>query len=266
MAGLGTRPACLLGPRRLRVRRPAASLLTACAARARRVSSASGRARGPTRWALILTVAFAPCSRSRFPAATTSPSTRSRDHLQPHPPAGGIQGRGGVGLTGKAPCCLWAWPAVGCGRAWALFPHAQADAGTSPPTRPRSCWASAASSWRLMLFYANPFATHEAGPPAERGRTRPACCAFPTMMIHPPVLYSGLHAVHDPRWRSAWGALLGAQGSTPIGFKKRSARFAFAALACSLGVGILPGRPLVLCGARAGADTGGLGTRSRTRR
>jgi len=87
----------------------------------------------------------------------------------------------------------------------------------------------------LMLFYANPFATtHPA--PAE-GQGLDPLLRFPTMMIHPPMLYSGYTLCTIPL-AFGMGALLARR--LDADWIKAIRRFAFAAW-LFLGVGILLG-------------------------
>ena len=130
---------------------------------------------------------------------------------------------------------LWAW-LLSVWSSLALFLDAQAHARRRAPTRPRSCSASAGFFVALMLFYANPFAT--TGPAPAEGAGLDPLLRFPTMMIHPPMLYSGYTLVHDParvRHRRAARAAT----STPTGSKRSAASRSRAWL--FLGVGILLG-------------------------
>jgi len=87
----------------------------------------------------------------------------------------------------------------------------------------------------LMIFYANPFATtHPA--PAEGVGLDPLL-RFPTMMIHPPMLYSGYTLCTIP-FAFAMGALLARR--VDADWIRATRRFAFAAWLL-LGVGILLG-------------------------
>jgi len=87
----------------------------------------------------------------------------------------------------------------------------------------------------LMVFYANPFATtHPA--PAEGAGLDPLL-RFPTMMIHPPMLYSGYTLATIPL-AFGMGALLSRR--VDADWLKAVRRFAFAAW-LFLGVGILLG-------------------------
>ena len=87
----------------------------------------------------------------------------------------------------------------------------------------------------LMIFYANPFATTRPAP-AEGAGLDPLL-RFPTMMIHPPMLYSGYTLCTIPLAFGA-GALLARK--VDADWIKVIRRFAFAAW-LFLGVGILLG-------------------------
>jgi cytochrome c-type biogenesis protein CcmF len=105
----------------------------------------------------------------------------------------------------------------------------------------------------LMVFYANPFTTTNPAPPEGQGLD--PLLRFPTMMIHPPMLYSGYTLCTIPL-AFAMGALIargqegGAAGSKPASRAPRSLvdgewiavirRFALAAW-LFLGIGILLG-------------------------
>lgn len=87
----------------------------------------------------------------------------------------------------------------------------------------------------LMIFYANPFATtHPA--PAEGAGLDPLL-RFPTMMIHPPMLYSGYTLCTIPL-AFGMGALIARR--IDADWIRSIRRFAFAAWLC-LGMGILLG-------------------------
>jgi cytochrome c-type biogenesis protein CcmF len=87
----------------------------------------------------------------------------------------------------------------------------------------------------LMVFYANPFATTRPAPPEGAGLD--PLLRFPTMMIHPPMLYSGYTLCTIPLAFAA-GALLTRR--VDADWIKAIRRFAFAAW-LFLGVGILLG-------------------------
>ena len=69
-------------------------------------------------------------------------------------------------------------------------PDARAACATSRPTRRRSCSASAAFFSGLLVFVASPFATRRRRADGGRRACHPLL-RHPTMMIHPPMLYSG---------------------------------------------------------------------------
>ncbi len=87
----------------------------------------------------------------------------------------------------------------------------------------------------LMIFYANPFATLR--PTPVEGDGLDPLLRFPTMMIHPPMLYSGYTLCTIPL-AFGMGALLARR--VDADWLKAIRRFAFAAWLC-LGVGILLG-------------------------
>jgi|HubBroStandDraft_2_1064218.scaffolds.fasta_scaffold00009_22 cytochrome c-type biogenesis protein CcmF len=87
----------------------------------------------------------------------------------------------------------------------------------------------------LMVFYANPFATTTPAPPEGVGLD--PLLRFPTMMIHPPMLYSGYTLCTIP-FAFGMGALLARR--VDADWIKAIRRFAFAAW-LFLGVGILLG-------------------------
>ncbi len=87
----------------------------------------------------------------------------------------------------------------------------------------------------LMIFYANPFATTRPAPPEGAGLD--PLLRFPTMMIHPPMLYSGYTLCTIPLAFGA-GALLARR--VDADWIKAIRRFAFAAW-LFLGIGILLG-------------------------
>jgi cytochrome c-type biogenesis protein CcmF len=87
----------------------------------------------------------------------------------------------------------------------------------------------------LMVFYANPFATTSPAPPEGVGLD--PLLRFPTMMIHPPMLYSGYTLCTIPLAFGV-GALLARR--VDADWIKAIRRFAFAAW-LFLGVGILLG-------------------------
>src|SRR5205823_9835129 len=87
----------------------------------------------------------------------------------------------------------------------------------------------------LMIFYATPFATTSPAP-AEGAGLDPLL-RFPTMVIHPPMLYSGYTLCTIP-FAFAVGALLTRRIDAQ--WIAATRRFAFAAWLC-LGVGILLG-------------------------
>ena len=87
----------------------------------------------------------------------------------------------------------------------------------------------------LMVFYANPFATTNPAPPEGVGLD--PLLRFPTMMIHPPMLYSGYTLCTIP-FAFGMGALLARR--VDADWLKAIRRFAFAAW-LFLGVGILLG-------------------------
>jgi cytochrome c-type biogenesis protein CcmF len=87
----------------------------------------------------------------------------------------------------------------------------------------------------LMVFYANPFATTHPAPPEGVGLD--PLLRFPTMMIHPPMLYSGYTLCTIP-FAFGMGALLARR--VDADWIKAIRRFAFAAW-LFLGVGILLG-------------------------
>ncbi len=87
----------------------------------------------------------------------------------------------------------------------------------------------------LMVFYANPFATTRPAPPEGVGLD--PLLRFPTMMIHPPMLYSGYTLCTIPL-AFGMGALLARR--VDADWIKAVRRFAFAAW-LFLGVGILLG-------------------------
>jgi len=87
----------------------------------------------------------------------------------------------------------------------------------------------------LMVFYANPFATTHPVPPEGVGLD--PLLRFPTMMIHPPMLYSGYTLCTIP-FAFGMGALLARR--VDADWIKAIRRFAFAAW-LFLGVGILLG-------------------------
>jgi cytochrome c-type biogenesis protein CcmF len=87
----------------------------------------------------------------------------------------------------------------------------------------------------LMVFYANPFATTNPAPPEGVGLD--PLLRFPTMMIHPPMLYSGYTLCTIP-FAFGMGALLARR--VDADWIKAIRRFAFAAW-LFLGVGILLG-------------------------
>jgi cytochrome c-type biogenesis protein CcmF len=87
----------------------------------------------------------------------------------------------------------------------------------------------------LMVFYANPFATTNPAPPEGVGLD--PLLRFPTMMIHPPVLYSGYTLCVIPL-AFGMGALLARR--VDADWIKAIRRFAFAAW-LFLGAGILLG-------------------------
>ena len=98
----------------------------------------------------------------------------------------------------------------------------------------------------LMVFYANPFATTHPVPPEGVGLD--PLLRFPTMMIHPPMLYSGYTLCTIPL-AFGMGALLARR--VDADWIKAIRRFAFAAW-LFLGDGHPARRPLVLLGARLG--------------
>jgi cytochrome c-type biogenesis protein CcmF len=87
----------------------------------------------------------------------------------------------------------------------------------------------------LMVFYANPFATTNPAPPEGAGLD--PLLRFPTMMIHPPMLYSGYTLCTIPL-AFGMGALLARR--VDADWIKAIRRFAFAAW-LFLGMGILLG-------------------------
>src|SRR5271170_3510592 len=87
----------------------------------------------------------------------------------------------------------------------------------------------------LMVFYANPFATTSPAPPEGAGLD--PLLRFPTMMIHPPMLYSGYTLCTIPL-AFGMGALLARR--VDADWIKAIRRFAFAAW-LFLGIGILLG-------------------------
>jgi cytochrome c-type biogenesis protein CcmF len=87
----------------------------------------------------------------------------------------------------------------------------------------------------LMVFYANPFQTTKPAPPEGVGLD--PLLRFPTMMIHPPMLYSGYTLCTIP-FAFGMGALLARR--VDADWIKAIRRFAFAAW-LFLGVGILLG-------------------------
>ncbi|HLM84639.1 MAG TPA: cytochrome c-type biogenesis CcmF C-terminal domain-containing protein [Solirubrobacteraceae bacterium] len=87
----------------------------------------------------------------------------------------------------------------------------------------------------LMVFYANPFATTHPAPPEGAGLD--PLLRFPTMMIHPPMLYSGYTLCTIPL-AFGMGALLARR--VDADWIKAIRRFAFAAW-LFLGAGILLG-------------------------
>ena len=87
----------------------------------------------------------------------------------------------------------------------------------------------------LMVFYANPFATTSPAPPEGVGLD--PLLRFPTMMIHPPMLYSGYTLCTIPL-AFGMGALLARR--VDADWIKAIRRFAFAAW-LFLGAGILLG-------------------------
>ncbi|MCW3019070.1 MAG: heme lyase CcmF/NrfE family subunit [Solirubrobacterales bacterium] len=87
----------------------------------------------------------------------------------------------------------------------------------------------------LMVFYANPFATIHPVPPEGVGLD--PLLRFPTMMIHPPMLYSGYTLCTIP-FAFGMGALLARR--VDADWIKAIRRFAFAAW-LFLGIGILLG-------------------------
>ncbi|MGO9489744.1 MAG: heme lyase CcmF/NrfE family subunit [Solirubrobacteraceae bacterium] len=87
----------------------------------------------------------------------------------------------------------------------------------------------------LMIFYANPFATTRPAPPEGAGLD--PLLRFPTMMIHPPMLYSGYTLCTIPL-AFGMGALLARR--VDADWIKAIRRFAFAAW-LFLGLGILLG-------------------------
>src|SRR6202047_2591675 len=87
----------------------------------------------------------------------------------------------------------------------------------------------------LMIFYANPFATTRPAPPEGVGLD--PLLRFPTMMIHPPMLYSGYTLCTIP-FAFGMGALLARR--VDADWIKAIRRFAFAAW-LFLGIGILLG-------------------------
>jgi cytochrome c-type biogenesis protein CcmF len=87
----------------------------------------------------------------------------------------------------------------------------------------------------LMIFYANPFATTRPAPPEGVGLD--PLLRFPTMMIHPPMLYSGYTLCTIPL-AFAVGALLARR--VDADWIKAIRRFAFAGW-LFLGIGILLG-------------------------
>ncbi len=87
----------------------------------------------------------------------------------------------------------------------------------------------------LMIFYANPFATTH--PPPAEGAGLDPLLRFPTMMIHPPMLYSGYTLCTIP-FAFGMGALLARR--VDADWIRAIRRFAFAAWLL-LGVGILLG-------------------------
>ena len=87
----------------------------------------------------------------------------------------------------------------------------------------------------LMVFYANPFATTDPAPPEGVGLD--PLLRFPTMMIHPPMLYSGYTLCTIP-FAFGMGALLARR--VDADWIKAIRRFAFAAW-LFLGIGILLG-------------------------
>src|SRR5258708_9031867 len=87
----------------------------------------------------------------------------------------------------------------------------------------------------LMIFYANPFATTRPAPPEGAGLD--PLLRFPTMMIHPPMLYSGYTLCTIPL-AFGIGALLARR--VDADWIRAIRRFAFAGW-LFLGAGILPG-------------------------
>jgi cytochrome c-type biogenesis protein CcmF len=87
----------------------------------------------------------------------------------------------------------------------------------------------------LMVFYATPFATTSPAPPEGAGLD--PLLRFPTMIIHPPVLYSGYTLCTIPL-AFGMGALLARRVDAE--WIRSTRRFALAAWLC-LGVGILLG-------------------------
>ena len=102
----------------------------------------------------------------------------------------------------------------------------------------------------LMVFYANPFTT--TSPVPAEGVGLDPLLRFPTMMIHPPMLYSGYTLCTIPL-AFAMGALIARKVDGEWIAVVR--RFALAAW-LFLGIGILLGASLVVLGARLGGLLG----------
>ena len=110
----------------------------------------------------------------------------------------------------------------------------------------------------LMVFYANPFTTTTPAPPEGEGLD--PLLRFPTMVIHPPMLYSGYTLCTVP-FAFAMGALIARRVDGEWIAVVR--RFAMAAW-LFLGIGILLGAAGPSRSSAGGAT--GAGTRSRTPR
>ena len=83
---------------------------------------------------------------------------------------------------------LWVW-LLSLWSSLILFLTRRRVRGRSRRTRRLCCWACARSSRSWRSFFANPFTT-TATPPSEGAGLDPLLL-HPSMMIHPPMLYSG---------------------------------------------------------------------------
>ena len=202
---------------------------TARAARKRRWVE-SGR-RAVYALAGVLTVAFA-ILESRFLRSDFSFGWSSTHSSTTTPPS---TGRPRPGPRRRARCCCGSG-CCRCGRASCCSARAQGACATSRPTRPRCCSAWAAFFLALLGLPGQP--VRRRWPRAAEGAGLNPLLRHPSMMIHPPMLYSGYTLFAVPvRVRGRRAGQRG--GWTPSG-SRSTRRFALAAW-FFLGVGILLG-------------------------